>query len=766
MTARDLKNALLQEAVQGKLVPQIASEGNARDLLEEIRKEKLSHGLDFANAKSGKRKSKKETALTGSNPCDITEDEIPFDIPESWCWCRLGEIVSILGDGIHGTPNYDISGNYYFVNGNNLNNGKIEIKPDTKKINQSEYEKYKKELNNNTVFVSINGTLGNIAFYENEKIILGKSACYFNLIKNEMKIYIYWLIKTKYFLDYANEEATGTTIKNVSLAAMRNFPIPLPPLAEQKRIVAAIEKFMPLIEEYGKKETQLKAINEKIGTLTKKAILQEAVQGKLVPQIAAEGNAKDLLEEIRKEKLSHGLDFANAKSGKRKSKKETALTGSNPCDITEDEIPFDIPESWCWCRLGEIVSILGDGIHGTPNYDISGNYYFVNGNNLNNGKIEIKPDTKKINQSEYEKYKKELNNNTVFVSINGTLGNIAFYENEKIILGKSACYFNLIKNEMKIYIYWLIKTKYFLDYANEEATGTTIKNVSLAAMRNFPIPLPPLAEQKRIVAAIEKFMPLIEEYGKKETQLKAINEKIGTLTKKAILQEAVQGNLVPQIAAEGNAKDLLEEIKREKAKLIKEGKIKKEKPLPEITEDEIPFDIPESWCWCRLSELCNLYTGDSINETEKKLKYTNIKEGWFYIGTKDVNFDQTINYDNGIKIPFEKDNFRIAPKNTVLMCIEGGSAGRKIAFTNQDVCFGNKLCCFNSYKNEIEKFIFYFLQSTLFTDAFKDNINGIIGGVSINNLKGMLFPLPPLAEQKRIVDVIEKMLPLCEKLGE
>ena len=507
----------------------------------------------------------------------------------------------------------------------------------------------------------------------------------------------------------------------------------------------------------------------------KNALLQEAVQGKLVPQIASEGNARDLLEEIRKEKLSHG--FANSygicsekdkksKSSDLRSKSQIRVTKKELPEITEDEIPFDIPESWCWCRLGEIVSILGDGIHGTPNYDISGNYYFVNGNNLNNGKIEIKPDTKKVNQSEYEKYKKELNNNTVFVSINGTLGNIAFYENEKIILGKSACYFNLIKNEMKTYIYWLIKTKYFLDYANEEATGTTIKNVSLAAMRNFPIPLPPLAEQKRIVAAIEKFMPLIEEYGKKETQLKAINEKIGTLTKKAILQEAVQGKLVPQIASEGNAKDLLEEIKKAKAKLVKEGKLKKEKTLPEITEDEIPFDIPESWCWCRLSELCNLYTGDSINETEKKLKYTNVKEGWFYIGTKDVNFDQTINYDNGIKIPFEKDNFRIAPKNTVLMCIEGGSAGRKIAFTNQDVCFGNKLCCFNSYKNEIEKFILYFLQSTLFTDAFKDNINGIIGGVSINNLKGMLFPLPPLAEQKRIVAAIEKMLPLCEKLGE
>lgn len=169
---------------------------------------------------------------------------------------------------------------------------------------------------------------------------------------------------------------------------------------------------------------------------------------------------------------------------------------------------------------------------------------------------------------------------------------------------------------MKIYIYWLIKTKYFLDYANEEATGTTIKNVSLAAMRNFPIPLPPLAEQKRIVAAIENFMPLIEEYGKKETELKAINEKIGALTKKAILQEAVQGKLVPQIAAEGNAKDLLEEIKKEKNILIKEGKIKKEKTLPEISDDEIPFDIPENWCWCKLGDIVDKLT-DGTHRTPK-----------------------------------------------------------------------------------------------------------------------------------------------------
>ena len=512
MTAKALKNALLQEAVQGKLVPQIASEGNARDLLEEIRKERLSHGLDFANAKSGKRKSKKETALAGSNPCDITEEEIPFDIPENWCWCRLGEIVSILGDGIHGTPNYDISGNYYFVNGNNLNNGKIEIKPDTKKVNQSEYEKYKKELNNNTVFVSINGTLGNIAFYENEKIILGKSACYFNLIKNEMKIYIYWLIKTKYFLDYANEEATGTTIKNVSLAAMRNFPIPLPPLAEQKRIVAAIEKFMPLIEEYGKKETELKAINEKIGILTKKAILQEAVQGKLVPQIAAEGNARDLLEEIRKEKLSHGLDFANAKSGKRKSKKETALAGSNPCDISDDEIPFDIPENWCWCRITDIATCeLGKTKDALKNKGEMKNY--LCSINIQEEGIDLsKVKQMKFEKSEYERY--TVKKNDLLICEGGDAGRCAIYDRDEPMYYQNALhrvrFFCDLNPKFYLYVFQVYKANKIL---TEASKGVTIQHLTGAALKELCFPLPPLTEQKRIVAAIEKMLPLCEKLG-------------------------------------------------------------------------------------------------------------------------------------------------------------------------------------------------------------------------------------------------------------
>ena len=434
----------------------------------------------------------------------------------------------------------------------------------------------------------------------------------------------------------------------------------------------------------------------------KNALLQEAVQGKLVPQIAAEGNARDLLEEIRKERgESLPLAPARKRSSATPSADSNAARNARFAPITEDEIPFEIPENWCWCRL---IDVLKD----KPSNGISPKEVKYE---TKIRSLSLSATTSGVFDSNAFKYV-ELDNNTAskyWLKKNDLL---IQRSNSRELVGTSCIYYgddNLfiypdlmmrmqVQQNIKLaYIDYVLKSPHVRNYFSKNASGTSdsMPKINQTIVCNTLIPLPPLAEQKRIVTAIEKFMPLIEEYGKKEIELKAFNEKIGTLTKKAILQEAVQGKLVPQIAAEGTAKDLLEEIKRSRhSELVSESKskAKKEKPLPEITEDEIPFDIPENWCWCRLSELCNLYTGDSINETEKKLKYTNVKEGWFYIGTKDVNFDQTINYDNGIKIPFEKDNFRIAPKNTVLLCIEGGSAGRKIAFTNQDVCFGNKLC--------------------------------------------------------------------------
>ena len=328
MTAKELKNALLQEAVQGKLVPQISSEGNARDLLEEIQKEKLSHGLDFANAKSGKRKSKKETALAGSNPCDITEEEIPFEIPENWCWCRLGDVIDVR-DGTHDTPAYIKSG-YPLITSKDFRGDHFDFSK-TKYISKQDYDlinqRSKVEVGD-ILFSMIGGNIGNkiIITTENYFEMAIKNVALFKKNNNVYNVYLFYVLEyyTKAFQNYA----VGGAQTFVSLNFIRNYPFPLPPLAEQKRIVAAIEKFMPLIEEYGKKGTQLKAINEKIGALTKKAILQEAVQGKLVPQIAGEGNARDLLEEIRNEKLSHG--FANSygicgEKGKKSKSSGTVL---------------------------------------------------------------------------------------------------------------------------------------------------------------------------------------------------------------------------------------------------------------------------------------------------------------------------------------------------------------------------------------------------------------------------------------------------------
>ncbi|WP_287368695.1 restriction endonuclease subunit S, partial [Prevotella sp.] len=180
------------------------------------------------------------------------------------------------------------------------------------------------------------------------------------------------------------------------------------------------------------------------------------------------------------------------------------------------------------------------------------------------------------------------------------------------------------------------------------------------------------------------------------------------------------------------------------------------KNLIDIT-DEIPFEIPNNWVWTRLSNVANIYTGNSISETEKKAKYTNVV-GRYYIGTKDVGFDNKIFYNNGIAIPRKyEQEFRIAPKHSILMCIEGGSAGRKIAILNQDVCFGNKLCCFSPFAG-IERYIYYYLQSPSFIDMFNGNKTGIIGGVSIAKVKRILIPLPPQPELERIVAKIDEFV--------
>jgi type I restriction enzyme S subunit len=194
-------------------------------------------------------------------------------------------------------------------------------------------------------------------------------------------------------------------------------------------------------------------------------------------------------------------------------------------------------EGWSEKSIKEITSVLGDGLHGTPKYSADGEYFFVNGNNLNDGKIVFKESTKRVSSSEFEKYKKNLTDRTVLVSINGTLGNVAFYNDEKVILGKSACYFNLLESVDKQFIKYVISSPCFLNYAHKEATGATIKNVSLKSMREFKVPLPSSDMQTRIVRELDEL--------KEETQrLESIYQrKLAALDelKKSLLHQAFSG---------------------------------------------------------------------------------------------------------------------------------------------------------------------------------------------------------------------------------
>ena len=167
-------------------------------------------------------------------------EKLEKSAPKDWQEVKLGEVVSVLGDGLHGTPNYSNDGGYYFINGNNIRNGKIIIKKDTKTTFIEEYKKYKKNLNERTILISINGTLGNVALYKNEKCFLGKSICYFNVLNTINTLFIKYIVINQDFQRYINNFANGTTIKNVSLKTMREYQFLLPPLPEQKAIAEVL----------------------------------------------------------------------------------------------------------------------------------------------------------------------------------------------------------------------------------------------------------------------------------------------------------------------------------------------------------------------------------------------------------------------------------------------------------------------------------------------------------------------------------------------
>ena len=493
------------------------------------------------------------------------------------------------------------------------------------------------------------------------------------------------------------------------------------------------------------------------GKQLKNSILQWAIQGKLVPQDPNDEPASVLLDKIRQEKerlikekkIKRDKNASIIYRGEDNSYYEKILaTGEVKC--IDEEVPFEIPATWNWARLSNITSILGDGIHGTPEYDATGTVYFINGNNLSNGSIEIKADTKKVSEQEAEKHKRLLNSTTVLVSINGTLGNVAFYNGENVILGKSACYFNLMGNIDKQYIKHILETEYFTEYAKNVATGSTIKNVPLAGMRNFLIPVPPITEQHRIILGMVRLAHSIDRYNDAQTKLDLLNNVLNEKLKKSVLQEAIQGKLVPQLAEDGTAQELLEQIKAEKQKLVKEGKLKKsahndsvifrgddnkyyEQIGSEVTEIELPFDFPSTWSIARLNAVCQLTDGLKTIGKQCLLdaKYLRGKSS------------ETI-VEQG-KLVYKGDN---------IMLVDGENSG-EVFIVPQDGYMGSTFKQLWISSSMYEPYVLAFIQ------FYKETLRNSKKGAAIPHLNkesfyGLIIGIPPLQEQRRIVLKIEQ----------
>lgn len=411
------------------------------------------------------------------------EDEIPFEVPEGWAWCRLGEISSELGDGIHGTPEYDVNGDYYFVNGNNLCNGKIIIKDDTKRVSQIEYNKYKKNLNQNTILVSINGTLGNIAFYNKENIILGKSACYFNLFEKQFKDFMFFLLSSEYFKKYASENATGSTIKNVSLKTMRDFLVPLPTLNEQKKIVSAIKTIFNQITIIENDKTDLQEIIKQ----TKSKILDLAIHGKLVPQDPNDEPAEELLKRI-------------------------ATSDNRPYEKVEEE-PFEIPDSWRWVKLNDLAEIARGGSP-RPIQD----YITEDKDGINWIKIGDTSEKSKYITSSKEKIKPEGKKHSRYVHAGDFLLTNSMSFGRPYILKIDGCihdgwlvFANIKECLLQDYLYYALSSAYIYETFSNVAAGSTVKNLKSDTVKQVDFPLPPLSEQKRIVEAIENMYEVLDQ---------------------------------------------------------------------------------------------------------------------------------------------------------------------------------------------------------------------------------------------------------------
>ena len=465
-----------------------------------------------------------------------------------------------------------------------------------------------------------------------------------------------------------------------------------------------------------------------------------------------------------------------------------AVFSSDKLPYTQDDFPFEIPESWVWVTLGEYLDVR-DGTHDTPKYVASG-IPLVTSKNLNNGKLDFS-NIKYISEVDHSQIslRSKVDVGDILFAMIGSIGNP--------VLIKETCNFSIkniglfkkyiIETNMEYIYYILLELQ---DDMRKKASGGVQSFVSLSFLRNYLIPLPPLNEQKRIVAKLEEILPFIDEYDKKEQKLTALHQQFPEQLKKSILQSAIQGKLVEQDPSDEPASELVKRIQAEKERLVSEKKIKKPKVKSEIVvrdnlpfeivngvehciADEVPFEIPESWVWVRLGEILNINSGLTFSKSDLIYKNSNsvriLRGGNIKNGNVNILDDDLYLGQDKIKSPeyYLKQNDILTPSVTSLENV--GKFGLYLEEI-ENISFGGFVFCLRNI-TEINKnnilFTFYILQSDSIVSKMK-SLTRKSGQAFYNlgkeNFKQILIPIPPLNEQKRIVERIEELFSCIEYL--
>ena len=492
MTPQELKNSILQLAIQGKLVEQLPEEGTAEELYQQIQKEKKKL------IKAGKIKKGKPLP-------EITENEIPFDIPESWKWVRVAQIVTL-------NPKNDLDNNIdtSFVPMSCVSDG-------FRNTHTFEVKKWGAIKKGFTHFA--NGDIGIAKItpcFQNRKSVVfrdlingyGSGTTELSIVRvinnTILREYLLWFFKTEYFIANGVKSFTGTAgQQRIHKDYLATSLLPLPPLAEQKRIVAKIEELLPYIDRYEKAWSRLEELNKHFPVDMQKSILQMAIQGKLVEQRPEEDTAEELYKQIQEEKKKL------IKAGK--IKKEKPLP-----EITEDEIPFDIPDSWKWVRLSQLFSVL-NGDRG-KNYPAKSTLShegipFISALNLD-GKSVIEDDNLlRLSEQQYERLGNgKLIRDDIVVCIRGSLGKHGRYPFDKGAIASSLVILRAFTNDdiLVEFLMMYLDTPLFFSEIRRYDNGTAQPNLAAKSLEQFLVPLPPLTEQKRIVAKLEEILPLCE----------------------------------------------------------------------------------------------------------------------------------------------------------------------------------------------------------------------------------------------------------------